>query len=133
MLLSEASALNHVSALHGAAVQVYECLQACAGLIQILRDSSSAGVAFCRTLADRAISGDDQNISVQSVSAFAVDLADYLASCTIKIAPEKSKAKDAKSQGVKPPDEGSAEAIEPPEAGVTVHAKLQAHKRILQY
>lgn len=67
-------------------------VQACAGLVQLLRDSSSAGAAFCRTLAERAISGDNENISAHMVGTFAVDLADYLASCAIKTTPAKSKA-----------------------------------------
>lgn len=114
MSLSEEFALNHLSACSSAAVQV--CLQACAGLMQILRDNSAAGVAFCQALADKAVSGDNDNISVESISAFAVDLADYLASCTIKIV----KAKDAKAKAAKPGDEGSDERTDPPEAGVMV-------------
>ena len=46
-------------------------------------------------MAERAISGDNENITVQSIGAFAVDLADYLASCAIKATPAKSKAKTA--------------------------------------
>ena len=96
-------ALNQLSACFGAAVQVCDCLQACAGLMQILRDNQSAGVAFCRELADRAVSKDDDNISVESVSAFAVDLADYLASCTVKTVKVKGKTAKAAKTG----DEGS--------------------------
>jgi hypothetical protein len=89
---------------------VCERMQACAGLMQILRDSSAAGVAFCRTLAETAVAGEDENITVQSVAAFAVDLADYLASCAIKVHPAKSKVKAGNA--VEKHGGNSAEAVE---------------------
>jgi hypothetical protein len=57
----------------------------------MLRDNSAAGVAFCRQLTQQVIQEEDGDISIATVTAFAGDLATYLANCTI--APKSKQAR----------------------------------------
>lgn len=83
-------------------------LQGCGKLLQLLRDNAVAGAAFCKFLAQEAVSGGAQGVHVHLLASWSCLLARYLVECQIgacsknRVAGSRSPSTEVNAKRMRP-------------------------------